>query len=152
MHLSGTAGITFPAGEILTDGGANAANDIFEASGSTTQDKLSTLVTPTTVEYASISAMLASSARKGDIALVPSVRKTYILSTSDPSQIGNWKEVVAGGGATGGSGNFVFYENQQVITADYTITTGYNAMCAGPVTLDNGVTVTLPTGSTFTVV
>jgi hypothetical protein len=56
------------------------------------------------------------------------------------------------GGATGGGSDDAFYENTTTITSDYTITTGKNAMTAGPVTLNSGVTVTVPTGSTWTVV
>jgi len=57
-----------------------------------------------------------------------------------------------GGGATGGVGNAVFYENDQVVTSDYTITTGKNAMSAGPITIANTVVVTIPSGSVWTIV
>jgi hypothetical protein len=57
-----------------------------------------------------------------------------------------------GGGATGGSGNQVFFENDQTVTVNYTITTNKNAMSAGPITVDTGVTVTVPTGSVWTIV
>ncbi len=46
----------------------------------------------------------------------------------------------------------VFYENNTNVTQDYTITSGKNAMSAGPITIDTGVTVTVPTGSEWTVV
>jgi hypothetical protein len=55
------------------------------------------------------------------------------------------------GGATGGTGNPVFYENDTNVTADYTITTGKNAGSFGPITVDSGVTVTVPDGSTWTI-
>jgi len=57
-----------------------------------------------------------------------------------------------GGGATGGGSDEAFFENDQIITADYTITTGKNAMTAGPIEIDDSVTVTVPNGSTWTVV
>lgn len=57
-----------------------------------------------------------------------------------------------GGGATGGAGNAAFYENDTNVTADYTITSGKNAMTAGPVTVNSGVTVTVPSGSVWTIV
>jgi hypothetical protein len=57
-----------------------------------------------------------------------------------------------GGGATGGSGNQVFFENDQIVTVNYTIPSTKNAMTAGPITIDTGVTVTVSTGSTWTVV
>ena len=53
---------------------------------------------------------------------------------------------------TGGTGNVVFYENDQTVTQDYTITSGKNAMSAGPITVNSGITVTVPTGSTWTIV
>lgn len=46
----------------------------------------------------------------------------------------------------------VFYENNTNVTQDYTITSGKNAMSAGPVEIDTGVTITVPVGSTWTVV
>jgi hypothetical protein len=57
-----------------------------------------------------------------------------------------------GGGATGGVNNSVFYENDTTITQNYTITSGKNAMSAGPITIADGVTVTVPDGSTWTIV
>ena len=52
----------------------------------------------------------------------------------------------------GGGSNKFFFENDTNVTADYTITDGKNAMSAGPITIDNGVTVTVGTGETWTVV
>ena len=57
-----------------------------------------------------------------------------------------------GGGATGGSGNQVFFENDQTISVDYTIPSTKNAGTFGPITVDTGVTVTVSTGSTWTIV
>jgi len=56
-----------------------------------------------------------------------------------------------GGGATGGTGNAAFYENDSSITANYTITAGRNAMSTGPVTVANGVVITVPTNSSWVV-
>lgn len=53
---------------------------------------------------------------------------------------------------TGGSPDRIFYENQQTVTANYTVTTSYNAMTAGPITIDSGAVVTVPSGSTWTVI
>lgn len=57
-----------------------------------------------------------------------------------------------GGGATGGGANQVFFENDQVVSTNYTITTNKNAMSAGPISINSGVTVTVPTDSTWTIV
>lgn len=57
-----------------------------------------------------------------------------------------------GGGATGAGGDKVFYENGQTVTTDYTLTASTNAVTAGPVTINSGVTVTIPSGSSWVVV
>jgi hypothetical protein len=53
---------------------------------------------------------------------------------------------------TGGGVNQAFYLNDITITANYTIPTGKNAGTFGPVTINSGVSVTVPSGSTWTVV
>jgi hypothetical protein len=66
--------------------------------------------------------------------------------------------VEAAGGSTGGKapvgGNTfgVFYENDQVMVTDYTITANRNAMSAGPITVNSGVVLTVPAGSVHTIV
>jgi hypothetical protein len=56
------------------------------------------------------------------------------------------------GGATGAGGDAIFWENDQNVTTNYTISTNKNAMSAGPITVNSGVVVTVPSGSTWTVV
>jgi hypothetical protein len=60
--------------------------------------------------------------------------------------------LVLDNGAVGGTGNFVFWENDTVVSADYTITSGKNAGSFGPVTINSGITVTIPASSTWTIV
>ena len=60
--------------------------------------------------------------------------------------------VDAASGAGGGGSDEIFYENGQNVTTNYTITNGKNAMSAGPITVDSGVTVTVGAGETWTVV
>ena len=55
-------------------------------------------------------------------------------------------------GATGGGSDEIFYENGQTVTTDYTITNGKNAMAAGPISINSGVTVTVGAGETLTIV
>ena len=61
----------------------------------------------------------------------------------------NWGSL---GGAGGSGGDAVFYENDQNVTTNHTVSTNKNAMSAGPITINNGVTVTVPNGSVWTVV
>ena len=63
-----------------------------------------------------------------------------------------WGAIGGGGGASGGGSDAVFYENGQTVTSDYTITSSTNAMSAGPITINSGITVTIPSGSTWTIV
>jgi hypothetical protein len=71
------------------------------------------------------------------------VRYNSSLNTFEGYSNGAWGAI--GGGATGGGGNQVFYENELTVTANYTLTTARNAMSTGPITISSGVTVTIPT-------
>ena len=51
-----------------------------------------------------------------------------------------------GGGATGGGSDQVFIENERVVTTNYTLSTNKSALCVGPLTINTGVTVTIPSG------
>lgn len=56
------------------------------------------------------------------------------------------------GGLVGGGGtNQVFLQNDQTVTADYTIPATKNAMSTGPVTISGGVTVTVSSGARWVV-
>jgi len=68
---------------------------------------------------------------------------------SDGTDI-SWGDASAG--ATGGGTDKIFWENGQTVTQNYTITNNYNAMSAGPITINNGVTVTIGDGETWTIV
>ena len=57
-----------------------------------------------------------------------------------------WSPV--GGGNTTDKG---LYEHAHTISANYSITSGNNAMTAGPITINTGVSVTVPTGSTWVI-
>lgn len=59
----------------------------------------------------------------------------------------SYNPVPAGGGL-----DKVFYENSQFITSDYSIALGVNAMTAGTVTVNTGVTISVAPGSTWTIV
>jgi hypothetical protein len=45
-----------------------------------------------------------------------------------------------------------FFRNIPTISADYIVTTDYNEMSIGPITINNGITVTVNSGATWTVV
>ena len=91
------------------------------------------------------------------ITVVDSTSFTYTMA-SDPGASaspvgsyisGTWGSI--GGAATGGGTDQIFVLNDQTVTSSYTIPTGKNASSAGPITIDTGVTVTVPTGSSWIV-
>ncbi len=61
-----------------------------------------------------------------------------------------WEAPAAG--ATGGGSDEVFWENGQTVTTNYTITNNKNAMSAGPITINSGVTVTVGAGENWVIV
>ena len=64
----------------------------------------------------------------------------------------NLTNLPASGGPTGGGSDEIFTENDQTMTTDYTITDGKNAMCAGPITINSGVTLTIGSGENLVIV
>lgn len=64
----------------------------------------------------------------------------------------NTEFVKRNGGATGGSTDKVFFLNDQVVTTDFTIPVGKNAITAGDVTIASGITVTISSGSKWSIV
>ena len=64
-------------------------------------------------------------------------------------QSGAWGQI--GGGATGGGGDQVFVENGVTVTTDYTLSTNKNASSVGPITVNSGVSVTVPSGQRWVV-
>ena len=65
---------------------------------------------------------------------------------------GDGSNLTGVGGATGGGSDEVFYENSTTVTTSYSITSNKNAMSAGPISINNSVTVTVPSGSVWTIV
>jgi hypothetical protein len=51
-----------------------------------------------------------------------------------------------GGGATGAGGDTVFQENSRVVTTSYTLSTGKSASAVGPITVNSGAVLTIPSG------
>jgi hypothetical protein len=83
--------------------------------------------------------------------------RNTVLSSSNSGSLVNFssgtKDVFcdypAGRAVIGGMG---YIENEAVITQSSTINDGHNAISGGPVTINSGVSVTVPSGSAWTVV
>lgn len=78
------------------------------------------------------------------------IRYNTTLNTFEGYKSSAWGAI--GGGATGGSSDDVFYENGQTVTTSYTLTTGKNAVSAGPITINSGATITVPSGQSWVIV
>jgi len=78
------------------------------------------------------------------------IRYNADLGGFEGYKAGAWGGI--GGGATGGGNNAVFFENDQVVSSDYTLSAGKNAGSFGTISINSGVIVTIPSGSTWSIV
>ena len=69
--------------------------------------------------------------------------------SGDGSSLSN---LPAGAPVGGASTNTVFFENDKTVGVGYSITSGKNAMSAGPISINAGIAVTVPSGSSWTIV
>jgi hypothetical protein len=91
---------------------------------------------------------------KGTTAQQPTGVAGYIRFNTDTNTFEGYNGTAwsaVGGGATGGGTDQIFVQNGQTVTTDYTITTNYNAMSTGPITINSSITVTVPSGSNWVV-
>jgi hypothetical protein len=74
-----------------------------------------------------------------------------------PSQTGNAGKYLFTNGTvaswenTGASAGGVIWENSLVVSSNYTLTTGKNGFSVGPITIDSGVSVTVPSGQRWVI-
>lgn len=85
-----------------------------------------------------------------DFPASPTLNQVYTAGTL--SWTWNGVSWVSSNIASGAVGSGTMYENNQTVTANYTITTNKNAMSAGPITVASGVIVTIPSGSRWVIV
>lgn len=71
---------------------------------------------------------------------------------ADSTQSSGVKWATPAAGAKGGGTDAIFWENDLTVNTNYTISSNKNAGTFGPVTVASGVTVTVPSGSVWTVV
>ena len=125
---------------------------------------LATVTTATDHGRASLDAVIISGASdslyngKFSITVISPTQFTYVMTAIPAASPATgtivysyyqWGSV--GGGAGGGGNDQVFIENSQIITTNYTITTAKSAMSTGPITINSGIIVTVPTGSRWVI-
>jgi hypothetical protein len=77
------------------------------------------------------------------------IRYNTTTSQFEGYQGGAWGQL--GGGATGGGGDEVFVENARTVTTNYTLSTGKSAESVGPITINSGIVVTIPSDERWVV-
>jgi hypothetical protein len=91
------------------------------------------------------------------ITVVDAVSFTYTMLTNPAGsatvvgsyKVGVWGQI--GGGATGNGGDQIFVENGQTVTSSYQIPASKNASSVGPITINSGVSVTVPSASRWVI-
>jgi hypothetical protein len=83
------------------------------------------------------------------IAVAGEIRYNTDYNTFEGYSNGAWGSI--GGGATGGGGDQVFVENGVTVTANYTLSTNKNAESVGPISINAGKSVTVPSGQRWVV-
>lgn len=123
----------------------------FEAVGTTTSQTITnkdidggtaTDTSRITTPKASLSTLNSLTRKAGTILFASDAKRLFVDNGISLSSIG---------GATGGDSDAIFYENGQTVTADYTITTNTNAMSTGTITINSGVSITVPSGSRWVI-
>jgi hypothetical protein len=77
------------------------------------------------------------------------IRYNTTTSQFEGYQGGAWGQL--GGGATGGGSDEVFVENGVTVTTNYTLSTNKNAESVGPITVNSGIAVTIPSGQRWVI-
>ena len=140
-------------GQLIVGTGANTST--FLSSGSTTSFLLADSTAAAGLEWsdASTSAALLPAGTATQYPTTPTqgqVRFNTTYNYFEGYQSGNW--IRLGQGAIGGGSDQVFYLNDQIVTTNFTVPVGKNAVTGGTITVSPAVTVTVSAGSTWTVV
>jgi len=137
----------------------DATNIIFTPSGGLQSTNVQTAIEELDSEKASNTAVIHTSGAesKSGVLTFTDIPKAPKAETDDNStQLATTSFVqealLDAGGATGGGTDKIFNLNGQVITTDYTIPVGMNAITAGDITIASGVIVTVSTGSKWSIV
>jgi len=114
------------------------------------------------------SIVLASGAALNDELNIYAIRSFSVADTVSASSGGTFSSSITvvgtvtatsysgdGSSLTGidaGAKEGIFWENSQAVAANYTITSGKNAGTFGPITINSGVSVTVPSGSVWSII
>ena len=91
-------------------------------------------------------------AKKFETTQTGAVVTGILTATSFSGDGSSLSNLPAGAPVGGASTNTVFFENDTAVAVNYQITSGKNAMSAGPIAINAGIAVTVPSGSSWTIV
>jgi hypothetical protein len=150
LSASGTLAVTGNA-TFTNDLAVNGNTTLGNASGDTITLNAATANVPNNLNFSGTGSIRLPNGTTGErpSPTAGMIRYNTTDSTFEGYAAGAWGSI--GGGATGASGDQVFYENELTVTASYTLTTARNAMSTGPITINSGVTVTVPTGQRWVI-
>ena len=148
--VGGTLGVTGNA-TFTNDLAVNGNTTLGNASGDTITLNAATATIPNNLDFSGTGTIRLPNGTTGQrpSPTAGMIRYNTTEASFEGYAAGAWGSI--GGGATGAGGDQVFYENELTVTASYTLTTSRNAMSTGPITIDAGVTVTVPTGQRWVI-
>jgi hypothetical protein len=122
-----------------------------DASGDTITANAGTMTVPNNLYFSGTGSVRLPNGTTGERPTPADGMIRYNVTTSgfEGYAGGAWGSI--GGGATGAGGDQVFYENELNVTTSYTLTTNRNAMSTGPITIDAGAVVTIPSGQRWVI-
>ena len=140
---------TFTGAGLMTTGG----NIVIPNAGTIGTASDADAVAISSAGLVSLSATNALKLNVGTTGQRPTAATGHIRYNSTLSQFEGYGSAWGslGGGATGGGSDTVFVENSDDVTTDYSITSGKNAMSVGPITIEAGIDVTIPSGSRWVI-
>ena len=144
----GTTGLTTSGGPITTSGTITLGGTLAIANGGTGQ----------ATATAAFDALAPSQGGNSGKYLTTN-GSTTSWGTVDalPSQTGNAGKYLSTDGTTaswqntGASAGGVIWENSLVVSSNYTLTTAKNGLSVGPITINSGVSVTVPSGQRWVI-
>ena len=165
MSRNGSGTYTLPAGNPVVSGTTisstwanNTMNDLAAAiTASIAADGQTTITGPlvginNTIQFGGtgqVTLPVGTTAERSASPYSGMIRYNATFSQFEGYSAGTWSQV--GGGATGGGGDQVFVENSVTVTTSYTLSTGKNAESVGPITINSGAVVTIPSGQRWVV-
>ena len=138
---------TTPSTGNFTTLGATGDVTLGNASGDSVTHNAGTVTIPNDLIYSGTGAITQP---VGSDAQRPSGVAGMFRYNSDSGEFEGFTDAwgsIGGGASAGGA----VYENTQTIAANYTMTSGTNGHSVGPITINTGITVTIPTGSSWLV-